>query len=149
MRIFSSNLKIIGQILFVILFLSTTSANSLDKFERGERISDYFSGILLLNDNQYGESLKFLKKLNGLETSHNDYSGSYLYSLVNSGDLREAFNYSRKLEKKRLESFQSYLVMGVYYLKNSNQCVQNYDLYQTMISIKTLRNPIFKFNWMK
>jgi tetratricopeptide (TPR) repeat protein len=44
----------------------------------------------------------------------------YLYSLVNSGNLREAFSYSRKLEKQRLDSFESHLVMGVYYLKNSN-----------------------------
>ena len=120
MRIFNSNLKIIGQILFVIIFLSTTSANSLDKFEQAERVSDYFSGILLLNDNQYEESFKFFKKLNGLETRHNDYSVRYLYSLVNSGNLREAFNYARKLEKLKLDSFESYLVMGVYYLKSSN-----------------------------
>ena len=55
----------------------------MDKFDQGDRISDYFSGVLLLNENQYGKSFEFLKKLNGLETRHTNYSVKYLYSLVN------------------------------------------------------------------
>ena len=52
MKIFKFNLKNIGKILFVIIFLSTTHAKSLDKFNKADRVSDYFSGILLLNDFQ-------------------------------------------------------------------------------------------------
>lgn len=120
MKIFNFNLKIIVQTLFVIIFLSTSPAKSLDKFNKSERISDYFSGILLLNDNQYEKSFDFLKKLNGLEASHKNYSIKYLYSLVNSGNLKEAFNYSKKLEKKKLDSFESHLVTGIFYLKNAD-----------------------------
>jgi len=120
MKIFNHNLKTIGQILFVIIFLSTTHAKSLDKFSKADRVSDYFSGILLLNDNQYEQSFDFLKRLNGLENSHINYSIKYLYSLVNSGNFREAFNYSRKLEKKNLDTFESHLITGIFYLKNSN-----------------------------
>ena len=120
MGIFKLSLKIIGQIIFVIIFFSTTQARSLDKFNEADRISDYFSGILLLNDNQYTESSKFLKKLNGLEKSHNNYSVKYLYSAINSGNFKEAFNYSRKLEKQKLDSFESQLITGIFYLKNSN-----------------------------
>ena len=121
MKTFNFNLKIIGQILFVIIFLSTTPAKSSDKFNKANHLSDYFSGILLLNENQYEESFKFLKKLNGLETSHINYSVKYLYSLVNSGNLKEAFNYSKKLEKQKLDSFESHLITGIFYLKNSNK----------------------------
>jgi len=92
----------------------------LDKFNKASNVSDYFSGIILLNDNQYKESFQFLKKLNGLEKSHINYSIKYLYSLVNSGNFNEAFNYSRKLEKLKIESFESHLVTGIFYLKNSN-----------------------------
>ncbi len=112
--------KIIGQILFVIIFLSTSPTKALDKFNKADNISDYFSGILLLNDNQYADSLKHLKKLNGLESNHSNYSIKYLYSLVNSGNLREAFNYSRKLEIKKKDIFESHLISGIFYLKNSN-----------------------------
>ena len=120
MKIFNFNLKIIVQTLFVIIFLSTSPAKSLDKFNKSERISDYFSVILLLNDNQYEKSFDFLKRLNGLEASHKNYSIKYLYSLVNSGNLKEAFNYSKKLEKKKLDSFESHLVTGIFYLKNAD-----------------------------
>jgi tetratricopeptide (TPR) repeat protein len=120
MNIFKLSLKIIGQIAFVIIFFSTLNAKNLDKFNNADLVSNYFSGILLLNDNQYNESAKFLRKLNGLESSHINYSVKYLYSLINSGNLNEAFNYSKKLEKQKLDSFESHLITGIFYLKNSN-----------------------------
>ena len=55
------------------------------------------------------KSFKFLKKLNGLEKVILNYSIKYLYSLVNSGNFKEAFNYSKKLEKKNLRYFESHL----------------------------------------
>ena len=125
MSIFKLSLKIIGQIIFVIIFFSTLHAKNLNKFNKSDHVSNYFSGILLLNDNQYSESYKFLKKLNGLEESHINYSIKYLYSLVNSENFDEAFKYSRKLEKQKLDSFESHLITGVFYLKNSNLNLAN------------------------
>ena len=112
-------LKSIGLALFVITFLFTSHAISLDKFDRADRVSDYFAGILSFNENEYDESYKFFRKLDGLESSHPDYSAKYLYSLVNSGNFREAFNYSKKLERQNVNIFESRLVLGVYYLKYS------------------------------
>jgi|TARA_B100001063_G_scaffold202746_1_gene196636 tetratricopeptide (TPR) repeat protein len=112
-------LKSIGLALFVITFLFTSHANSLDKFDRADRVSDYFAGILSFNENEYEESYKFFRKLDGLEFSHPEYSAKYLYSLVNSGNFREAFNYSKKLERQNVNVFESRLVLGIYYLKYS------------------------------
>jgi tetratricopeptide (TPR) repeat protein len=120
MSIFKLSFKIIGQIIFVIIFFSTLQAKNLDKFNKASNVSNYFSGIILLNDNQYNESFTYLKKLDGLEKSHVNFSIKYLYSLVNSGNLYEAFNYSRKLEKQKLDSFESNLIIGVFYLQSSN-----------------------------
>ena len=92
----------------------------MEKFDKADRVSDYFSGILLFNENQYEKSFDFLKKLNGLENSHFNYSVKYLYALINSENFKEAFNYSKKLERKKLNSFESDLITGIYYLKNSN-----------------------------
>ena len=50
MSIFKLSLKIIGQIIFVIIFFSTLHAKNLNKFNEAGHVSDYFSGILLLND---------------------------------------------------------------------------------------------------
>ena len=58
--------------------------------------------------------------MNGLEKKHINYSIKYLYSLINSGNIREAFYFSRKLEKQKLDIFESHLISGVFYLKNSN-----------------------------
>ena len=120
MKVFKFHLKFILQVLFVIIFFSTSSARSLDNFEKGELISDYFSGTLLLNDNRYEDSLKYFKNLKGLEIYHKNYSLKYLYSLINSGKFKEAFSYSRKLESKKLDSFESHLISGIFYIKNSN-----------------------------
>ncbi len=123
MKILKFNYKLILQILFVITFFSTLQARNVDKFNEGSYISNYFSGVLLLNDNQYKESYHYLKKLDGLEENHLNFSSKYLYSLVNLGKFSEAFNYSKKLEKRQLSNFESDLITGIYYLKNNN-----YDL---------------------
>ena len=119
MIILNNKHKIIGHILFVIIFF-ISPAKSLDKFNKPERFSDYFSGIILLNENQYEGSLKYFEKLNGLESQHINYSIKYLYSLVNSGKFKEAFNYSKRLEKKNLDIFESDLISGIFHIKNSN-----------------------------
>ena len=120
MVIFKQFFKITAQVLFVIIFIffSTLEAKNLDKFIKGDAISDYFSGILLLNQNKYAESQKFLKKLDGLEKVHKSYSSKYLYSLINSGNFNQAFSFAKKLEKNKQDSFESDLIIGIYYLKN-------------------------------
>ena len=141
MKIFNFNLKFIVQTLFVIIFLSTSPAKSLDKFNKADRVSDYFSGILLLNDNRYEDSLRYLESLNGLERSHINYSNNYLYSLVNSGNLKKAFIYSRKLEKQKMDSFESHLISGIFYLKNSD-----IDLAKKYFLKAKNKNPRFILN---
>ena len=120
MVIFKQFFKITAHVLFVIIFIffSTLEAKNLDKFIKGDAISDYFSGILLLNQNKYAESQKFLKKLDGLEKVHKSYSSKYLYSLINSGNFNQAFSFAKKLEKNKQDSFESDLIIGIYYLKN-------------------------------
>ncbi len=112
-------LKTIGLIIFVISFLFTSQSKSLDKFDKADNVSNYFAGILSFNNNEYDTSFKFLRKLDGLATSHPDYSTKYLYTLVNSGKFREAFNFSKKLERQNYNIFESHLITGVYYLKHS------------------------------
>ena len=65
MNLLKPGIKSTIQIIIFIIFFSTLQAKSLDKFEKGADISNYFSGILLLDNNQYNESYRFLKKLDG------------------------------------------------------------------------------------
>ena len=110
--------KIILQIFFFISIFSILNAKNLDKFNKAEKISNYFSGILSFDDNDYVRSYRYLNKLDGLEKNHRPYSKLYQYSLINLERVEEAFDYSIKLEKKGINSFHSNLIIGVYYLKN-------------------------------
>ena len=143
-------LKIIGLVFFVISFLFTPHAKSLDKFNRANSVSDYFVGMLSFNENEYDKSFKFLKKLEGLELSHSDYSIKYLYSLVNTGNLKEAFKYSKKLESKNLSLFESDFIQGIYYLKYSKlDLARNYFLKAKKRKRSTLSDYISNslLNW--
>ena len=144
MNMYNFSLKLIVQIFLIIIFFSTLQARNQDRFDKGNYISDYFSGILLLNDNQYNASYKFFKKLNGLEDRHVNYSSKYLSSLINSGKFNEAFNYSRKLEKKNLNSFESDLIIGVYFLKNKKYSLAS----KYFLKTKTKNNGILINNFV-
>ena len=144
MTVLKFSFKIILQLVFVIIFFSTLYAKNPEKFNQGNHISNYFSGILLLNDNQYEKSYKYLKELDGLEENHITYSSKYLSSLVNSGRLSEAFKYSKQLEKKKLGNFESELIIGIYYLKNNN-----YDLAQRyFLKIKKRKSRVLINNFI-
>ena len=122
MIFFNNLLKLIGQILIVIIFIffSTLHAKNSNKFNKADNIANYFSGVILLNQSQYEDSYRYFKKLNGLEESHLTYASKYLYTLVNSGNFNQAFNFSRKIEREGQESFESEIIKGIFYFKNSN-----------------------------
>ena len=141
MNLLKPGIKSTIQIIIFIIFFSTLQAKSLDKFEKGADISNYFSGILLLDNNQYNESYRFLKKLDGLELNHPGYSSRFLYSLVNLGKFDEAFRYSKNLEKKNLDSFESDLILGIYYLKT-----RHYKIAQKYFLKLKNRNSKFTLN---
>ncbi len=113
--------KITTGIIFVIVLFSfsTLNAKNIVKFNKSNYISDYISGVILLNEDQYEQSYNYLKRLNGLEESHPTYSLKYLYSLINSGNFNQAYNFSKKLEREKQDSFESNLIVGIHHLKNS------------------------------
>ena len=121
MFIYKNIFKTTVSTFFVIIFIffSTLQAKTLNKFNKADKISDYFSGVLLLNQGKFDESYQYFKKLEGLEKSHSSFSSRYLYSLVNSGNFRKAYSFSKKLERDQKASFESDLIMGIYYLKDS------------------------------
>ena len=120
MKKFFYNLKFTLLIGFFIIIFSNIHVKSLEKLIDGQNISNYFSGVLSLNKNDYNKTYSYLKNIEGLEDKHYTYSQIYLYSLVNLGKFKEAYHYSKKLKKKNLNNFESDLLIGVYHLKNNN-----------------------------
>ena len=109
-------------ILYIILFFSISNvvySKKINKHYDSDKIFNYFAGVSYLYDNEYENSYKNLKKLEGLESEHYVYSQFYQYSLVNSEKINEAYRYSKRLEAKGIESFEGMLIAGIYHLKNN------------------------------
>jgi tetratricopeptide (TPR) repeat protein len=132
------NIKVQFKLLIYLFLLLNTSniisAKNSDKLSDAEDISNYFSAIISTNNNQYKKSYSYLRLLNNLEDSHYAYSYYYQYSLVTLGKLKEATNYSRKLEHKKIDNFESNLISAVYYLENKD--FKNASLYLKKIENK-------------
>ena len=144
--------KLILQIFFLYIVLLTSSSNSLEKYYRGDSVSNYFSGILSLQDNNYKKSYNFFKKLENIEDNHFEYSKSYLETLVNNSKINEAFKYSKKLQIKKMNFFQSDLVIISKYVKNKDFQKAN-NLLTTInknnyTSLEELMNSII-LNWVQ
>ncbi|MDC1095974.1 hypothetical protein OAS47_01505 [Pelagibacteraceae bacterium] len=134
---------LILQIFLFISIINIAYSKNLDKYNTEDKISNYFSGILSLNSHQYIDSYKYLKQLKGLEDSHTNYSEFYQYTLVNLGKFEEAYKYAKKIEKKNISSFETSLIIGIYYLKNKNyelaskyfQKLENYEQNRPLLKL--------------
>jgi tetratricopeptide (TPR) repeat protein len=123
-------------IIYFFLFLNTSNiilAKNSEKFSEAKDISNYFSGILSINDNQYEKSYSYLKTLNNLEDNHYNYAQYYQYSLVALNRFKAAASYSKKLKEKKLDNFESNLISAVYHLEDK-------DFKNAMPYLKKLKN---------
>ena len=123
-------------IIYLFLFLHTFNislAKNLDKFSNAQDISSYFSGILSINNNHYEKSYSYFKTLNNLEDSHYVYSQYYQYSLIALNKFKDAAKYTKKLEKKKIDNFESNLISAVYYLEDK-------DFKNALFYLKKLEN---------
>ena len=133
-------------IIYFFLFINIPNiilAKNSDKFSDAGDISNYFSGILSINDNEYEKSYSYLKSLNNLEESHYTYSQYYQYSLVTLKKFKEAANYSKKLKNKKLDNFESNLISAIYYLED--QDLKNTSLYLKKIKYQNKPGSIQNF----
>ena len=144
--------KLILQIFFLYTVLLTCSGFSLEKHKRGDSVSNYFSGIISQQNYKYKESYNFFKKLENLEDNHSKYSRSFLESLLNNYKINEAFNYSKKLKIKKINFFQSDLVIVSKFIKNNDFKKANNILASTnkdnYTSLEGLLSQII-FSWVQ
>ena len=112
--------KLILQTFFLYIFILINSSIGLERYNDGVSISNYFSGVISLQDNKYKNSYEFFKTLENLEDKHTIYSKSYIETLVNNSKINEAFRYSNKLKKKGMSFFFSDIVTISKFIKNGN-----------------------------
>ena len=127
--------KIILQTLFLIVFFYSTALQGLEKVYKGEKVAKYFSGVISLINDDYEKSYNFLKDLKDIEDIHSNYSRTYINSLVNNSKINEAFKFSTDLKKKKLNFFQSDLILIVKLIDN-----QQYDKAFTQLNTINQKN---------
>ena len=127
--------KIILQTLFLIVFFYSTALQGLEKVYKGEKVAKYFSGVISLISDDYEKSYHFLKDLKNIEDIHSNYSRAYINSLVNNSKINEAFKFSTDLKKKKLNFFQSDLILTVRLINN-----QQYDNAFTQLNTINQKN---------
>ena len=147
------NLKFIINIIIFISFFSTIEAKNSKNFNEAEDISNYFSGIVSINENEYKKSYNFLKPLSGLEDNHYIYSRFFQYSLVTLNKFSDAISYSKRLENKKIDNFESNLISALYHLKF--QRYEKAERYFKKLEAKTQKGTVHHLisnslnNWLK
>ena len=114
---------IIGFILYTFIFLGISNssyAKVLDFNQGAKNISNYFSGLISFDNFDYLKSHKFLNSLKESGKTSKNFSSKYIQSLIGLEKYKEAYSYSRKLEKENLSNFESNLVQGLFEFKNKN-----------------------------
>ena len=130
MKNLKAQFKYLIYLLLLLNIVNFAHTKDIDKFLNENDITNYFSGIVAINENQYQDSYYYLKDLNNLEQSHYNYSQYFQYSLITLKKFKEAVNYSKKLEENKIDNFESNLISAVYYLKSQDQAKSTYYIEQ-------------------
>ena len=109
MKNLKAQFKYLIYLLLLLNIVNFAHTKDIDKFLNENDITNYFSGIVAINENQYQDSYYYLKDLNSLEQSHYNYSQYFQYSLITLKKFREAVNYSKKLEENKIDNFENVL----------------------------------------
>ncbi len=139
MKPISKQLKFILQIFLIIITFTNLHAKKPNKYYSGNTVSEYFSGLRSIQNNEYAKSYIHFKNLDGLEQIHYDYSKMYLLTLINLNRFKEAVIYSQKLKKGNIDNFESNLIISVDFLKKNKFAKAKEIL---LISKKKTQDPL-------
>ena len=116
-------LKKISNIFIILLlfnFFSNTNASSSsnEALYTKKNISNYFSGIIFIKNNDTQEGIKYLKKTKNLKNSHSPYSQNLAYALVLDEKVQQAIYFLNNLDKDSQNFYESNLILGTSNLIN-------------------------------
>ena len=89
-------------ILTILFFIISTYSHSniLDFSKDAKNISNYFSGSVAFNNFEYDVSKKYFDKFSKSEKENNKFSSTFVQSLINLQKYKEAYSFSKSLDKK-------------------------------------------------
>ena len=108
--------KTIYFILLVLIFTfsssQTFSRDTKFKYSK-EDISNYFSGIISLNQNYSSAGFKYLNKVKSLKNIHSDFNIKFIRLLVLLEKFDQAFNFAKDVWKEEEFVFEIDLLLGL------------------------------------
>ena len=122
-------LKKIKFILIVLIFYQTqvySKSNSSNHFET-KNITNYFSGIVALENRNNSDALDFFESSKVLINKHDAYFKKYIFSLVLEGKIVRAIDVIKRKENNKSNFFETYLILIIDSLKrNDFDKIDNY-----------------------
>ena len=102
-------------LVFVAVLLSTTEIFAKDaKLKYSEEdISNYFSGIVSLNQNNITDGFKYLNKVYSLKNKHTKFNISFIHSLILLEKFDQAFAFSKSIWNENEYFFEVDLLLGL------------------------------------
>ena len=100
----------------IILYQSTAYSKITEKNNFNQKyLSDYFSALISLNNQNNNDALKFFNSSKGLINKHSNFLKKYTYSLVLEGKISKSINLLEGLDADKKDFFEAQLLI---YLKH-------------------------------
>ena len=100
--------------LLLILFTSTNAlAINSDTRYKKKNISNYFQGIVSLNQNYNDHALNYLKEVRSIKNKHSQFNIEFIRALILNGKLKDAFSFSKNIWNENELFFEADLLLGL------------------------------------
>ena len=120
-------MKFLIKKIYIILFLLTILLIGAKVFAKEskiqyaqENISNYFSGIVSINQNYNNEAFKYLKKVKLLKSRHSRFNAEYIRTLILVEKFEKAFAFSKSVWTNDEFIFETDLLLGLDYFINKD-----------------------------
>ena len=115
MKYFKKNIYLVFLYINISLISVTVFDNNAKASYSKDDVSNYFSGIIALSQNNTTSGFKYLKKINSLKNVHYNYNIKFLRSLVLLNKFDEAFSFSKEVWDEEILYFDADLLLGLNY----------------------------------
>jgi len=122
MKLIINKIYIILFSLFVFLAQIESEAKNNNIKYKKENISNYFSGIISVKQDNNNTAFNYLKKVKLLKNTHSKFNINYIRTLVLLEKFEEAFDYSKSVWSEDELFFEGDLLLGLdFYIKKDYQ----------------------------
>lgn len=142
MKFIIKKIYIIIFLLIVLLYENEAFAKDSKTLYTQENISNYFSGLVLSNKNNYKDALKRFKKVRSLKDQHTNFNHEYIKTLVLLEKFDEAVSFSKKILLDNENLFNANLLVGLDLFINKDYL--NAEKYFKELSNNSSNNLLFE-----